>query len=188
MYTTQVSIDNRWSTNSRFFVLMQILFSSLFIALCAQIRIPLPFTPVPLTFQTIAIMLIGGSLGSRKAVLVVLLYIAEALMGLPVLSGGRIDPFVLTSPVAGYVIGFVFLAHCTGRFSESIQNIGQSMLCFYYLLASFMTLICGALWLSLFIGLEEAILIGIVPFIAGDVVKVFIVTEILKFQSLPTRV
>jgi len=72
--------------------LAQVILCSGIIALCAQIRIPLPFTPVPITMQTFAVMMIGGMLGSKNGALCVLMYLAEASFGLPVLRGGVSDP------------------------------------------------------------------------------------------------
>lgn len=183
-YAAIAGLESKRFTDTRLFVFAQILLCSLFVALCARIRIPLPFTPVPITLQTFAVMLIGGTLGSRKGALVMLLYIAEAMLGFPVLSGGRVDPLVLVSPVAGYIVGFVFQAYCMGKCAERAKSIGESMVFFYSLLASFATLVCGALWLTLFIGLENAVLMGIVPFIPGDILKVFAATQVLKARSL----
>lgn len=105
--------------DSRVLLLTRIILGSCLIALCAQIRIPLPFTPVPITLQTLAVMLVGGALGSRNGALSVLLYLAESMLGLPVLSGFRIDPLALFSPVGGYLVGFVFQAYLTGWFVEN---------------------------------------------------------------------
>lgn len=179
-YAASMGLESKKLTDSRLFVFTQIVLCSLFVALCARIRIPLPFTPVPITFQAFAVMLVGGTLGGRKGALVMLLYIAEAMLGLPVLSGGRVDPLVLFSPVAGYIVGFVFQAYCMGKCVEKAQSIGPSLFFFYSLLASFATLTCGALWLSAFVGLENAILMGIIPFIPGDTLKVFAATQILS--------
>lgn len=166
--------------DSRYLAIGQVVLATLFIALCAGIRIPLPFTPVPLSLQTFAIMLVGGTLGSRKGALAVVLYLAEALIGLPVLTGWRADPTFLLSPVAGYLVGFVFQAYVTGLFSERAKNLGQTKAVLGYFLASFFTLGCGALWLSRFVGAENAILLGVIPFLPGDILKVGIAAVMLK--------
>lgn len=79
----------------------QVLAASLFMALCSQIKIALPFTPIPLTLQTLAVLLIGAALGSRKGSFAILLYYAEILIGLPVLAGG----YQIRSPLLGQAGG-----------------------------------------------------------------------------------
>lgn len=157
--------------------------ATLFIALCASIRIPLPFTPVPLSLQTFAVMLVGGALGSRRGTLAVGLYLVEALLGLPVLSGGRIDPAFLMSPVAGYLVGFLFQAYFTGRISERAVSLGQARATVGYLFASFATLACGAAWLSLFVGANKAFYMGVLPFLPGDLIKVLSASFLLKYSA-----
>lgn len=128
-------------------------------------------------------MLVGGSLGSKKGSLAVAVYLLEALLGLPVLSGGRVDPSFLTSPVAGYLIGFLFQAYLVGKITENAKSLGQSKAVIGYFLASFVTLSCGAAWLSLFVGFNNAIMLGVVPFIPGDILKVSSAAALLKFSS-----
>lgn len=168
------------STETKTFALTQIILASLFIALCASIRIPLPFTPVPLSLQSFAVMLVGCSLGSKKGALAVLVYLAEAMLGLPVLSGWRIDPFFLMTPVAGYLIGFVGQAYICGYVTENSKSLGSVATVGGYFLASFVTLACGAIGLSMFVGANNALPLGVLPFLPGDVLKVFAATAILK--------
>jgi biotin transport system substrate-specific component len=128
-------------------------------------------------------MLVGGALGSKKGALAVGLYLFEALLGLPVLSGGRIDPNFLMTPVAGYLLGFVFQAYLMGKVSEKAVSLGQSKAFVGYMLASFVTIGCGALWLSLFVGFNKAILLGVIPFLPGDIIKVSAAAALLKYSA-----
>src|SRR5512142_2393996 len=75
---------------------------SLFVALMAQVRIPLPFTPVPLTGQTLAVLVVGAALGARKGAASLVLYLLAGLIGLPVFHGGTHGAAVVLGPTGGY--------------------------------------------------------------------------------------
>lgn len=101
---------------------MQIIGASLFIAICAQIEVRLPFTPVPLTLQTLGVMFVGAKLGSRKGLLALLVYIAEAAAGLPVLAGGAGSMASLIGPTGGYIVGFGVQAYLAGLYFELFES------------------------------------------------------------------
>lgn len=155
-------------------LLSQVVLCSFFIALCAQIRFPLPFTPVPITLQTLSVMMVGGMLGSRNGSLAVLLYIAEAMLGLPVLAGGRVDPMFLLSPVGGYIVGFVIQAYIVGWFVERSGSLGKLSVFLGLGIGFAMEFACGALWLAYFVGAKNVLVMGIVPFLPGELLKTFI--------------
>ena len=146
--------------------------SSLAIALCAQIAISLPFTPVPVTLQTFAVLVTGFLLGSRRGVTAVLLYLAEGCAGLPVFSGGGAGIAHLLGPTGGYLLGFLLAAPIVGRCAES--GAGRTWQ------GTVLTLIAGNLALyapglarlGAFVGMERAFSLGLVPFIAGDFLKI----------------
>lgn len=160
-------------------VLVQVVLSSLFIALCAQIRIPLPFTPVPLTMQTFAVLLVGGYLGSKNGALSVMLYLAETMLGLPVLSGGRVDMLALFSPVGGYLIGFIFQAYLSGWVVERQKYLGKTLVSLGLTAACAVQLLCGAFVLAFYVGAERSLLLGVLPFIPGELIKVSAAAAIL---------
>src|ERR1700674_5521275 len=89
--------------------------ASLFVALCARVTLPLPFTPVPLTLQNFGVLLVGLSLGSRRAFAALVLYLAEGLMGMPVFSptgpGGVAQ---LLGPTGGFLLAYPFVAGIAG--------------------------------------------------------------------------
>src|SRR5918993_856288 len=92
---------------------------SLFVALSAQVVIPLPFTPVPVTLQTFAVLLTGALLGSRLGALAVFAYLLEGAAGLPFFSAGRGGAApLLFSPTAGHLLAFPVAAFVTGRLAE----------------------------------------------------------------------
>ncbi len=95
-----------------------ILLGSLFVAALAQARIYLPFTPVPITGQTFAVLLIGAVLGSRRGAAAIGLYIAEGALGLPFFAGGNAGWAALAGPTGGYLIGFIAAAFLVGLLTE----------------------------------------------------------------------
>jgi biotin transport system substrate-specific component len=150
--------------------------ASMLIALLSQVSIPLPFTPIPVTLQSLAILLVGAFAGSRRGALAVMTYIAEGMMGLPVLAGGCSGCAAVFGPTGGYLLGFVLAAWLTGYLLEKkfkTPTFGLSMT--VATLSSCLILTIGALFLSLFVGgMKNAVAYGVVPFVAGDLLKAFI--------------
>src|SRR5260370_17570704 len=90
---------------------------SLIIALAAQIAVPIPFTPVPLTLSPLAVLIVGIILGSRRGAAAAILYLLEGLSGLPVGAQGHGGPLWLIGPTAGYLSAYPFPAFVPGWFS-----------------------------------------------------------------------
>jgi biotin transport system substrate-specific component len=95
-----------------------ILAGSLLVALAARISIPLPFTPVPITGQTLAVLLVGAALGSRLGFLSLLAYLAEGAMGLPVFAGGTGGLAKILGPTGGFLLAFPLAAGLVGLLVE----------------------------------------------------------------------
>src|SRR5438270_9126611 len=91
---------------------------SLFVALAAQVAVPLPWTPVPVTAQTFAVLLTGALLGPRLGALALVAYLAEGAGGLPFFGGGGGGPQYLVGPTAGYLFAFPAAAFVTGLLAE----------------------------------------------------------------------
>ncbi len=163
---------------------LQIIGASLLLAFCSQIKLVLPFTPVPITFQTLAVLLIGVSLGSRAGALAILCYFAEILMGLPVLSGGTVDPLIFLGPKGGYVLGFCAQAFCMGWFVEKSFWSRNVTLLIGGLVSCALQLTLGMWMLAAYVGWNHVIMMGCVPFIPGEILKVLVVAfGMNKFQS-----
>ena len=135
------------------------------IAISAQISVP--FFPVPMTLQTLAVLLVGFALGARLGALTVLAYVAEGAMGLPVFSGFKAG---LGGPTTGFLLGFVLMAFVAGwaadRGLRSVLGLAAVAL-----LASARLYVPGVAWLATAIGFEKAVAAGMLPFLAGDAVK-----------------
>jgi biotin transport system substrate-specific component len=162
---------------------IQVMGGSLFLALCSQIKIPVPFSIVPLTFQTLAVLLLGGFFGSKKGSLMVLTYLVETLMGMPVLAGGAIQSLALVGPKGGYLIGFVVQAYLMGRLMEKREHFNRFTVFFSGILICFFQLTLGVIWLSLFVGWSSAWTMGFYPFIMGEVLKVVVATHLFRRYS-----
>ncbi|GBC78317.1 Biotin transporter BioY [bacterium HR08] len=152
---------------------------SLLVALAAQVAIPLPFTPVPITAQTLVVLLGGAVLGARRGMLAMLLYLGYGVSGWPVFAGGRAGVAHLLGPTGGYLWGFVLAASVTGALAErgwdrrwvtavGAMGIGQVLI---YL--------GGVFGLLRFAPLEQALALGVWPFLPGDALKVLIAAGLL---------
>ena len=153
--------------------------AALFTAVAAQVRIPLGFTPVPLTGQTFAVLLVGAALGSRRAAASQALYWAMAAVGLPVFSDLRGGWEVATGATAGYVVGFVIAAALVGALAERGQDRSFATSVPTMLLGSVVIYTTGVLWLARSLDLplydaagRDAFTLGLTPFIVGDLMKV----------------
>ena len=145
-----------------------------FVAALSQVRLPLPFTPVPITGQTLGVLLVGAALGSRRGLASLGLYLLLGAVGLPFFAGGQHGLAYLTGPTLGYLLGFVISAWVIGRLAERglERSLRTSLLPF--LAGTMIIYIFGAGWLSFTMGLQKAILLGVFPFLIGDVVKIIL--------------
>jgi biotin transport system substrate-specific component len=162
---------------------LQVIGASLFLAFCAQLALPLYFTPVPLSMQTLGVMLIGGFLGRRKGLLAIATYLLEGSLGFPVFAHGSSGIAYLMGPTGGYFLGFALQAYLIGWWVDrkGISSIASmvSMLVF----ASAVQLGVGALWLGSFVGMSSALALGFYPFIIGEALKAVGVASYFKRRA-----
>ncbi len=161
---------------------VQVLAASLFLALCAQICIPLYFTPVPFSAQTLGILFVGAILGPRKGALAVLTHLFQGSLGLPVFAGGSFGLMCLLGPTGGYLLGFVVQAYLAGWFVKKSTPFSEVKVATGLFISCLVCLGIGALWLSRFVGISSALTWGIYPFLLGEMVKTLSVSAYLKFQ------
>ncbi len=147
---------------------------ALWVALFAQVRIPLPFTPVPITGQTFAVLLVGAALGAGRGAGALMLYLLMGMTGLPVFAGGAAGLSHLSGPSGGYLIGFVIAATAVGRMAEHgwERSFRTSLLPFS--LGTLLIYLVGVPWLALYVGAEAAIQKGLLPFLPGDLIKLLL--------------
>jgi biotin transport system substrate-specific component len=152
-----------------------IIFGSLFVAASSQIALYLPFTPVPITGQTLAVLLIGAVLGSKRGGLSLALYILEGMLGLPVFAGGTGGMAVLFGPTAGYLIGFIPAVILIGTLSEKGFDRNWISMLFVLFMGSFVIYFFGIIRLTSFVGMQRVFLLGVAPYLIGDTLKIGLV-------------
>jgi biotin transport system substrate-specific component len=148
------------------------------LSLSAQVRLPLPFTPVPVTGQTFAVLFLGASLGSRLATGSVAGYWLAGVCGMPVFNGGSGGWGAVSGPTGGYLVGFAAAAFVVGWFAERGWGRGVGIL-IPLLLGEALIYAFGLPWLACFVGPRQVLQAGLFPFIPGDALKVAAVTAAL---------
>lgn len=155
--------------------------ASAIIALAAQVAIPLPFTPVPLTLQPLAVIMIGAALGSTRASAAATLYLLEGASGLPVFAQGHGGAIWLVGATAGYLYSYPFAAWLAGFVSE--RGWGNSIVrAVTGMLAALGVIYLGGWsWLAVLTSPEIAFVQGVAPFMVADIVKVAAGAAMLPF-------
>ncbi|MFP5226288.1 MAG: biotin transporter BioY [Acidobacteriota bacterium] len=148
---------------------------SLLVAICAHLSVPLWFTPVPLTLQTFAVLLLGLLLSPAAAAAALVLYLIEGASGLPVFSphgpGGLIQ---LLGPTGGYLLSYPFAAAATSVLRRRFARTGFVSSLLAATSGSALILACGAAWLAV-VGphsLSAVLTASVLPFLPGDILKV----------------
>lgn len=157
---------------------------SILMALSANTRIYLPFTPIPLTLQTFLVLLMGAALGSKRGALAMLLYLAEGAAGLPIFTtGGGLASLI--GPTAGYLWAFPVAAFVVGWLCERGMDRSYLTSIFAMLPGAILNLALGTAWLAI-LGLQggnhsivAALLAGFVPFIPGEAIKMVVAAALL---------
>ncbi len=149
-----------------------ILLGAVFVAVLAQIEIPLPFTPVPITGQTFGVLLVGAALGSKRGAASLVSYLALGLFGLPFFAGGAHGLDVLIGATGGYLIGFVIAAYVIGLLAERGLERSMRTSVIPFLVGTVIIYVCGVAWLAVFLGsFSKALAAGLLPFLIGDAIK-----------------
>ena len=165
VFVKEFSVDKSLSRSAGVFVFIVLT------SLAGFVRIPLGFTPVPLTLQTFFVLLSGALLGSRLGAASQMGYLLLGVAGLPVFSKAGSGCAYLAGPTAGYMFGFVAASFLLGRLLPSVKNFSGA--CAVFVAADMFILGMGSAWLAMVsgCGLVQAFLLGFVPFIIGDMLK-----------------
>jgi biotin transport system substrate-specific component len=146
------------------------IFGSALVAVCAQVNVPM--VPVPMTLQTLAVLAIGGAYGGRLGAATLALYALEGAVGLPVFAQFKAGPAILMGPTGGYIVGFIAAAGLVGFLAERGFDRTVVKMFAAMLLGAAVLYVPGLAWLSTFVGgFAKAVELGLIPFIAGDLVK-----------------
>jgi biotin transport system substrate-specific component len=175
--------EKKWAG---FYDLALIIGGSLLVGLSAQLAVRLPFSLVPVTAQTFAVLMIGALFGSRRGGLSVLLYVIEGTAGLPVFAMGQGGAAVLLGPRGGYLVGFVVAAYAVGLLAERgwDRQIGTAILAMLFGEASMYAVALSWLFCLRFIfrvpiGAGSILAVGLYPFIVGDILKIVLAAILL---------
>jgi biotin transport system substrate-specific component len=149
---------------------------SILLALSAKVTVP--FWPVPMTLQVLAVFVIGAAYGRNLAVATLLLYLAEGAAGLPVFATGAGLAY-MAGPTGGYLAGFVVAAAIAGWAADNGMDRNPLKLFAAMLVGEIAILGLGAAWLAVLFGAEKAIAFGVGPFIVTDIVKVALAAAVV---------
>ena len=148
-----------------------VIVASLLTAGAAQLEWRLPWTPVPITGQTFAVLLTGAVLGARRAFLAQCLYLLEGASGLPFFAGGAAGLARIVGPTGGYLVAFPFAAAITGMLAEQGWDRRPATMFLAMLTGSVIIFVLGLAHLSSFVAAGTVFTNGLFPFIPGDVTK-----------------
>ena len=165
---------------------LQVAFGVAFLALLAQVRIEVG--PVPITGQTLGVLLLGAAAGARLGVATTLAYLAVGAAGLPVFTGGGAGLATLTGTTAGYLVGFVVAAALVGALAERGWTATAPRAFASMVLGNLVIYTLGVAWLAqLAPDLSTAIAWGVTPFLIGDALKVGLATALLPLATRALR-
>lgn len=155
--------------------------AALLTAVCAQIVVFIPGSPVPITGQTFAVLLSGAALGARRGSLAMGLYLLLGLVGLPVYSDGGAGVEVVWGATGGYLVGFIVAAYVVGRLAEASLDRSLWKALPVFTVGSLVVFAFGVPWLAVAVdaGIWEALALGFVPFIPGGIVKALAAAALL---------
>ena len=154
-----------------------VVIGSLLLATSAQFKIPL--YPVPVTGQTLVVLLIGMVYGPRLGGVTIAAYLLQGAIGLPVFAGGAFGIATLLGPTGGYLGGFLIAAIVMGVLAERGMGRGIMSTIIAMIIGNVVIYVAGASWLASFVGAEKALTAGVLPFLYGDVLKLAVAAGLM---------
>lgn len=165
---------------------LAVVLASLLLAISSYIVVPM--VPVPITMQTFAVTFIGAAFGWRLGTSAVLLWLAEGAMGMPVFAGGSGSIASFFGPTAGYLFAFPLAAALTGWLAErggDGRSFGLTLLSMG--LGNLLCLAVGGAWLAALVGVKQAFLVGVLPFLVGGALKTALAAMLLRQAARPKQ-
>ncbi len=155
---------------------LSVVLGALIVALSAQIALPLPFSPVPMTLQGFAVIVVGGLFGAAAGAGALLLYLVAGIFGVPVFAMGGSGLARVLGPTGGYLLAFPVAAIVAG----AVGKRGAPLRCFLAALVAMMVIHLGG-WAQLAIvsGGAKAAILGVTPFLLQDSLKVVLAAVVL---------
>lgn len=165
-------------TRTSFEEMALVFFTACLISFSGMFSLPLPISPIPIALQPHVVLLSAAVLGRDRGVLSVASFLMMGTLGLPVFSLGASGAAVFFNPTGGYLIGYLFAAFVVGHL---IQKESSSLRAFLAMLVgNGVIYFFGAGYLSGFIGVEKALLCGVIPFLLGDLLKLLLAAKLFK--------
>lgn len=165
----QSSVANKSEAySSNYICILRCLLCSLLISIASRLVVFLPFCPVPVVLQVQLCLFFASIYGAREGLTIVLLFLLQGIMGAPVFAGGLAGIVHLIGPSGGYLIGYAIGAFCTGKIVERYNQ--KTILAM--VIGNAIVYIIGALHLSNFIPMKQAYLLGVLPYIPLDLLKI----------------
>ena len=186
MNNTDILLPSR-RIHQRTATILIVLLSSWLLAISAQVSINLPFSPVPVTAQTLLILVMGYLLGKNRGSAAVLAYLVQGAAGLPFFANGRSGISALVGPTGGYLFGFLAAVYIVGLLSELDHRRSLLQRAVTLMLGNLFIYGFGLLWLARFVGETQVLQVGFFPFLTGDLLKIAIalavITGLNSYQS-----
>ena len=178
-----VSADVAWWEDRTVHGVIAVLAFATMTALGAYVRIPLPWTPVPVTLQTFFVLLAGATLGPALGATSQILYLTVGVAGAPVFAGGMGGiSLLLSGPTSGYLMGFVLATASTGWLVRRRAEAGILWIICSMTVGTLVVYACGTAWLAwnLQLPLTSALAQGVFPFVPGDAVKLLAAAGLVR--------
>lgn len=164
---------------------------ALLVALAAQVVVPVPFSPVPMTLQPLAVLVVGGLLGTAGGLAALILYLTLGILGLPVFAGGASGALHLAGPTGGYLLAFPIAAAVTGALVGRKTELAQGSVLRVLLACAFGMVIIhlgGVAQLALLGGDPTlAFRVGFIPFLTGDLLKIGLAAALILLAGRKIR-
>ena len=156
-------------------------------ALGAYVRIPLPFTPVPITLQTFFVLLSGAVLGRKWGAASQFGYVLLGGFGLPIFAGASFGLAVFFGSTGGYLLGFILAGWMVGRIISQHKTVNFNQILITMLIGSLLILLLGCIWIGILfkISLQQILVLGLWPFVPGDIIKSIVAA--LIYQRIQKR-
>lgn len=157
-----------------------VLLGAALLAISAQVVIVIPFSPVPISGQTFAVLLLGAALGRWRGSAAIITYLLQGAAGLPIFAGGLAGPAVIAGPTGGYLLGFIAAAWLVGMMAE--HGWGRTIWSALLMMVAGTVVIymVGVPWLTHYLPLESVLAAGLLPFLPGDVLKLVLAAGALQ--------
>jgi biotin transport system substrate-specific component len=149
------------------------------LALTLSAKIQVPFIPVPMTLQTLVVLVLGAAFGARLAAATVALYLLEGLLGLPVFAGAVAGPAYMAGPTGGFLLGFLIAAALIGFLAERGWDRSWGRLVAAMTLGHVAIFALGFGWLAVLIGPEKGFALGVAPFALATIVKTLLAAALI---------